>query len=128
MNPTKLVLHFYDFSEIFNEFYKIPVCASRSEKNKLHKGPRVSQTGPQNEDLDYNVVPGRTGSTGGRIPVRGWPDLAGEGARGDPCSPRVRFWCLDGSEVLPVMVVGGVVDLQPQELRLRRGGSAARRV
>ena len=91
-------------------------------KTKLHIGPRVSQTGPQNEDLDYNVVPGRTGSTGGRIPARGWPDLAGKGARGDPCSPRVRFWCLDGSEVLPARGLGGAAGLSPPLPLFRRDG------
>jgi hypothetical protein len=49
----------------------------------------------------------------GGIEGRRRPDLAGKGWGSGPCSPRVRFWCLDGSEEVPTMGKGGAVDLRP---------------
>jgi hypothetical protein len=49
----------------------------------------------------------------GGIEGRRRPDLARKGWGSGPCSPRVRFWCLDGSKEVPAMGNGGAVDLQP---------------
>jgi hypothetical protein len=50
MNPKKFSLHFSDFSTIFYEFYKIQHLHLDLEETVLRADPRISQTGPRDEN------------------------------------------------------------------------------
>jgi hypothetical protein len=50
MNPTKFSLNFSDFSTIFYEFYKIQHLHLDLEETVLRADPRISQTGPRDEN------------------------------------------------------------------------------
>jgi hypothetical protein len=56
-NPTKLVLHFYDFSMIFYTIYK-------KQPNHFTIGVNLLQGGPRKEIFFCNVAPGRSTSGG----------------------------------------------------------------
>jgi hypothetical protein len=66
MNPTKFVLHFYDFSVIFYVIYK------KQPKHFYYLSYQL-QGGPRKELQFRNVVPRRTGR-------RGSPELSHSGA------------------------------------------------
>jgi hypothetical protein len=81
MNRTKLYLHFSDFFTMFYEFYKIQHLHLDLEETDLRIDPRISQTGPQDENLDCNWVPGAMAGGGSSIPARGRLGSAGKGWR-----------------------------------------------
>jgi hypothetical protein len=57
MNPTKLVLHFFDFSVIFYAIYK-------KQEITLTIGVHLLQGGPRKETGFCNVAPGAAGRRG----------------------------------------------------------------
>jgi hypothetical protein len=57
----------------------------------------------------------------GRNPARRRPNLAGKGRGSDPCSPRVPFRRLEGSEEVPAAVLGGALHPWPPVPRFLRG-------
>jgi hypothetical protein len=72
-NPKKLGLYFSVFSTIFYEFYKIQHLHIDLVETDLRTGPRISQTGPRDENLDCNWVPGA-------MPAEGAQFRRGEGS------------------------------------------------
>jgi hypothetical protein len=109
-----LVLHFSDFSTIFYEFYKIQHLHLDLEETVLRTGPRISQTGPRNEKLDCNWIPGAMAGGGSSIPARGRLGLAGKGQGSGVGSPRVPFRGLLAAEEQPVAVLGDAGGMWPQ--------------
>jgi hypothetical protein len=79
MNPTKLVLHFYDFSMIFYAIYK-------KQQNHFTIGVTLLQGGPRKEVWLCNVAPGAPASGGSAkfrpTAGRGRPGTGGGGALG----------------------------------------------
>jgi hypothetical protein len=74
-----LGLHFCVFSTIFYEFYKIQHLHLDLEETDLRTDPRISQTGPRDENLDCNWVSGAMAGGGSSIPARGRLGSAGKG-------------------------------------------------
>jgi hypothetical protein len=107
-NPTKLGLYFFsDFSMIFYKFYKIQHLHLDLEETDLRTGPRISQTGPWDENLDCNWVPGAMAGGGSSIPARGRLESAGKGWGNAQGLTYDRFRGLDGSEGVPTRGLGG---------------------
>jgi hypothetical protein len=119
-NPTKLGLHFSDFSTIFYEFYKIQHLHLDLEETVLRTGPRISQTSHRDEKVDCNWVPGAM--AGGWIsnPTRGRLGSAGKGRGSVQGLTYDRFRGLDGFEGVPARGLGGTSLRWPQRARLRQ--------
>jgi hypothetical protein len=66
-------------STIIYEFYKIQHLHLDLEETDLRTGPRISQTGPRDENLDCNWVLGTMVGGGSSISVRGRIGSAGKG-------------------------------------------------
>jgi hypothetical protein len=103
---------------IFNDFSKVQPGHPRSENwvrtdRSLGfafwplKKSQTSQCNPSDGDR--------------RNPARGRPFFAGKGWGSDPCSPRVPFRWLEGSEEVPVVVLGGALHPWPPLPRFQRG-------
>jgi hypothetical protein len=71
------------------------------EETDLRTGPRISQIGPQDANLDCNWVPGTMTSGGSSIPARGRLGSAGKGQGSGVGSPRVPFHGLLAAEEQP---------------------------
>jgi hypothetical protein len=113
-SPTKLGLHFYEFSTIFYGFYKIQHLHLDLGETVLRTGPRISQTGPRDGKLDCNWVPGAMAGGGSSIPARGRLGSAGKGRGSGVGSPRVPFRGLLAAEEQPAAVLGDAGGLWPQ--------------
>jgi hypothetical protein len=77
MNPTKLGLHFSEFSVIFYAIYK-------NQENHFTIGVTQLQEGPRKELLLCNVAPGAAGRCGWGKFLRGSPEF-GRGRAGEGC-------------------------------------------
>jgi hypothetical protein len=113
-NPTKLGLHFSEFSTIFYGFYKIQHLHLDLEETVLRTGPRISQTSPRDGKLDCNWVLGAMGGGGSSIPTRGRLGSAGKGRGSGVGSPRVPFRGLLAPDEQPAAVLGDVGGWWPQ--------------
>jgi hypothetical protein len=74
MNPTKLVLHFYEFSTSFYAIYK-------KQLNHFTIGVNLLQGGPRKDSGFCNVVLGAAGQYGGVKFRRGSPGFGRGRAR-----------------------------------------------
>jgi hypothetical protein len=77
VNPTKLVLHFSDFSTILYGFYK-------KQESHFTIGVTLLQEGPRKELLRCNVAPGAAGRRGWSNSRRARRRL-GRGRAGEGC-------------------------------------------
>jgi hypothetical protein len=119
-NPTKFSWHFSIFSMIFYEFYKIQHLHLDLEETVLRAGPRISQTGPQDEKLDCNWVPGAMVGGGSSVPARGRLGSAGKG-RGSAQGLTYDWFVAEvGVGAAPEVERGGGRRRLPLELLLRR--------
>ena len=98
MNPTKLVLHFSDFSTIFNEFYKFQAFELDLKFGFYKQVPSFYVLAPRK--ISNSAIGSLDADSGGdgRNSSEPSPDMAGKVARSDVGSPRVPFRGLDGSE------------------------------
>jgi hypothetical protein len=119
-NPTKLRLYFSDCSTIFYEFYKIQHLHLDLEETNLRTGPRISQIGLRDKNLDCNWVPGAMAGGGSSIPARGRLGSVGKGWGSAQGITYDRFRGLDGSEGVPGRGLGGTSLRWPLRARLRR--------
>jgi hypothetical protein len=112
-NPTKLSLHFSDFSTVFYGFYKIQHLHLDLEETDLRTSSRISRIGHQDANLDCNWVPGTMTGGGSSISVRGRLGSAGK-VRGSGVG-WVPFYGLLAAEEQPVAVLGGAMLRRPLE-------------
>jgi hypothetical protein len=84
-SPTKLSLHFYDFSTIFYAFYKFQQIGYTIEDALLRLDP-WKELGPS------NWVPRPKGRRLAGIRRHRRRSRSGEGSGSTTCSPRVRWW------------------------------------
>jgi hypothetical protein len=103
---------------IFYTFYK-------NQQNTCTIWDEVLQTGPRDEKLDRNWVPGAMAGGGSSVPARGRLGSARKGWGSGVGSHRVLFHGLLAAEEQPTMVLHGVARCQPRERLFRRGGGTA---
>jgi hypothetical protein len=84
MNPTKLFLHFSDFSTIFYAIYK-------KQPNGFTIGVTLLQGGPRKESFFRNVAPGRPAGAGEQNSGDAPPESGWGGQGSDLGVLRVRF-------------------------------------
>jgi hypothetical protein len=105
---------------MFYEFYKIQHLHLDLEETDLRTGPRISQTGPRDENLDCNWVPSAMAGKGSSIPARGRLGSAGKGWGSAQGFTDDRLRGLDGSEGVPARGLDGTSLRWPLRARLRR--------
>jgi hypothetical protein len=88
----------FAFFRFFYDFIRIFKVSEKLEETDLRTDPRISQTGPRDENLKCNWVPGAMAGGGSSIPVRGRLGSAGKGRGTAQGLIYDRFRGLDGSD------------------------------
>jgi hypothetical protein len=88
----------FAFLWFFYNFIRVFKVSANLEETDLWTDPRISQTGPREENLDCNWVPGAMAGGGSSIPVRGRLGSAGKWRGSAQGLTYDRFRGLDGSE------------------------------
>jgi hypothetical protein len=130
MNPTKLGLHFSDFSTVFYEFSKIQPNCFTIEVSTLHRGPWIflqihnhalrSHKTPWKERGRCNVVLGMEGGAARRNWAAPAAPLAGEEVGEDDGLTSNRFVAEDGRRSAGSWPVGSAQGARLGRALLRR--------
>jgi hypothetical protein len=96
------------------KFTRFSIFTLDLDETDLRTGPRISQIGPQNANLDCNWVPGAMAGGGSSIPAKGRLGSAEKGRGSGVGSPRVPFRGLVVAEEQPAAVLGDADGRWPQ--------------